>query len=156
SACGHFGRNIFGVQRQRSSHLHQTGGLIMSKVLPIEPTPAAAPFAIAAATVAVIGRGACQLAKKTHEKWMSISPEDRAYLLPFGAVQERQRLERTAINHRPVEAFEFEAALPNFGSGTGLPAVVNVETKELVFRNLEDKANEAGFDVKRRALPPGE
>jgi hypothetical protein len=128
----------------------------MSKALPITVGPVATPAAgVAAAAVMAVGAGAVWAAKKIYEQWASIPPEDRAYLLPFGAGGEHQKIERMTTHYAPMDGFEFNSA-PGFGGTTGLPWVSHAVAKEPAFCRLEEEARQAGFEIKQRALPPGE
>jgi hypothetical protein len=114
--------------------------------------------------------GAAWLAGKAVEKGQalaqSLSPEDLAYLSPFGATRDRVNLEAKTVTHQAFQGVDFSPRRPAFGeprqSSVPLPsshralqgASVGVG-RETLLQGVEAVAGSAGFRVERRALLPG-
>ena len=127
------------------------------------------PFAAAAAAAAAPVVAIATAVKKVSDALTALSPEDRRYLLPFGAAKERIRLEQVTVTYKPVDGFEFNAAIPDFGALPNFdsrpeaeenPAAVpqleyvpSVSIEEETLRALTSKIKEAGFETQQRALP---
>ena len=139
----------------------------MSKALPVFVL---APIVAATAGLAAVGIGAFLLAKMAWNKGKAIaaelSPEDRSYLLPFGADYARQRLEAATITHQPLQGIEFGEALPAFniiqGETFGLPSAGYVSQQALpgavhgeIFTYIRQTAQAVGFQVEARTLSEG-
>ncbi|MBO3804351.1 MAG: hypothetical protein JTT11_10895 [Candidatus Brockarchaeota archaeon] len=141
----------------------------ISVPLAIGAAAVTAPVIAAAAGIAAAGMGAAWLAKKAWEKGKavvaSLSPEDRAYLLPFGADEERLKLEAATITYQPFEGIDFGQALPAFGvpsqGSLALPSAKQMSeaasftsAQEAALKQVEMAAQALGFQTERRALPP--
>ena len=135
----------------------------MSKALAI---PIALALAGPAAPLIALGMGAAWLAKKARDFTASLSPEDRAYLLPFGADRERAQLEAATVMLEPLSGLDFcERPLPAQLPPAGIPALpaptradevpsLSQSQREEVLRRVEATARAVGFRTDRRALPP--
>jgi len=137
----------------------------MSKALAIVP---AGPALDVAAPLIAAGMGAAWLAKKARDLAASLSPQDRAYLLPFGADAERLELEAgsATVPYEPFDGIGFGEARPAFRAPReGCPAlppanqacepasVTHAPAAGLAL--VERAAQAAGFGTRRRALPAG-
>jgi hypothetical protein len=129
------------------------------------------PFAAAAAAAAAPVIAVATAVKKVSDAWSALSPEDKSYLLPFGAAKERLRLEQASVNYEPLDGFEFNGAIPDFdtfpnfdgeseaekkpASVPQLEYVPSISFEEEALKAISSKIEEAGFKTQQRALPEG-
>jgi hypothetical protein len=124
------------------------------------------PFAAAAAAAAAPVIAVAAAVKKVSDAWSALSPEEKSYLLPFGASKERLRLEQASVTHHPMDGIEFAGTLPNFDEWRDaeepvfLPQPESLPTlsfqQDEVLKSITPIVEEAGFKVQRRALPDGD
>lgn len=133
----------------------------MSKMVTL---PLAALAAPAINLLVSAGNRAAMVVKRGKQLWDDISPQDRKFLLPFGADGDRARWESASVNYYAMEGIDFESRLPDFNlpglaSSPYLPApaelsaITGAHQRQAVER-LEAEARALGFTARQSVSAP--